>query len=86
MNIDAQGSNLESRSYGHNDDIHIQENLSPNDSGKKDENIDHNKANVSSSNDHYLLENFTVSQQHSNFSTLILFKIKLIMLITVMDI
>ena len=35
MNVDAQGSNPESRSYGHNDDIHIQGNLSPNDSGKR---------------------------------------------------
>ena len=38
------------------DDIHVQGNLSPNDSGNNVENVDHNEANVSSSNDHYLSE------------------------------
>ena len=44
------------KSYGHNDDIHIQGNLSPNNSGNIVENVHHNEANVSSSNDHYLSE------------------------------
>ena len=55
-NVDCQGSNLESQSYGHNDDIHIQRNLSPSDSVNNVENVYHNEANVSSSNDHYLSE------------------------------
>ena len=56
MNVNGQGSNPESQSYGHNDDIHVQGNLSPNDSGNNVENVHHNKAKVSSSNDHYLSE------------------------------
>ena len=56
MNVDGQGSNPESQSYGHNDDIHIQETLSPNDSDNNVENVHHNEANVSSSSDHYLSE------------------------------
>ena len=39
MNVDGQGSTLESQSYGHNDDIHVQGNLSPNDSGNNVENV-----------------------------------------------
>ena len=46
MNIDGQGSNPESQSYGNNDDIHIQENLSPNNCGNNVENVHHSKANV----------------------------------------
>ena len=46
MNIDGQGSNPESQSYGNNDDIHIQENLSPNNCGNNVENVRHSKANV----------------------------------------
>ena len=79
MNVDGPGSNPESQSYGHNDHIHIQGNLFSNDSDNNVQNITHKEANVSSSNDHYLSEIFTVSQQHSNFSSLILLKIKLIM-------
>ena len=56
MNVDGQSFNPESQSYGHNDDIHIQGNLSPNESGNNVENVPHNEANVSSSNDHYLSE------------------------------
>ena len=56
MNVDGQGSNPESHSYGHKDDIHVQGNLSPKDSGNIVENVHHNEANVSSSNDHYLSE------------------------------
>ena len=56
MNIDGQGSNHESQSYDHNDDILIQGSLSPNDSGNNVRNIHHNKANISSSNDHHLSE------------------------------
>ena len=48
MNVDSQGFTLESQSYGHNDDIHIQRNLSPNDSGNNVENVHHSEANVSS--------------------------------------
>ena len=54
MNVDGQDSNPESQSYGHNDDIHLQGNLSPNVSDNNVENVHHNEANVSSSNDHYL--------------------------------
>ena len=46
MNIDGQGSNPESQSYGNNDDIHIQENLSPNNCGNNVENVRHSKADV----------------------------------------
>ena len=56
MNVYGQGANPESQSYGHNDDIHVQGNLSPNNSGSNVENVHHNEANFSSSNDHYLSE------------------------------
>ena len=56
MNVDGQGLNLESQSYGHNDDIHVQGKLSPNDSGNNVENVHHNEANVSSNNNQYLSE------------------------------
>ena len=54
MKVDGQGSNPEIQCYGRNDDIHIQRNLSPNDSGNNVENVYDDEANVSSNNDHYL--------------------------------
>lgn len=52
----VQAFNSESQSYGHNDYIHVEGNLPPNDSGNNVENIHHSEANISSSNDHYLSE------------------------------
>ena len=55
-NVDGQGLNPGSQFYGHNNDIHIEGNLSPFDSGNNVVNVHREEVNVSSSNDHYLSE------------------------------
>ena len=55
-NVDGEGLNPGSQFYGHNNNIHIEGNLSPFDSGNNVENVHREEVNVSSSNDHYLPE------------------------------
>ena len=55
-NVDGQGLNPGSQFYGHNNDIHIEGNLSPFDNGNNVVNVHREEVNVSSSNDHYLSE------------------------------
>ena len=56
MNVNGPSLQSARQSYGHNDDIHVEGNLPPNDSGNNAKNVHHSEANISSSNDHYLSE------------------------------